>query len=184
MNIRQFIIGAAAVAIGIGAYAEDKKISALPAASSADLSDSVILSDAADSNATKRALTSTVYQGIGSKLRRSSDGAYETAQYSTEYYSPNQYGGIYGTVYRRYFTLAGISDGGSVSCALGGSGYLMIYIRGFVKDGSTYYTIPEGPNDTGTNVDLQAYITGSTLRIDANSGRSWDSGMVWIDYAK
>lgn len=184
MNIRQFIIGAAAVVVGIGAYAEDKKISTLPAAGSADLSDSVILTDAADGNATKRALTSTVYEGIGSKLRRSSDGVYETAQYSTEYYSPNQYGGIYGTVYRKYFTLAGISDGGTVSCALGGSGYVLIYVRGYVKDSSTYYTIPEGPQDTGNDSDLQVFITGSTLRVDANSGRGWDSGMVWIDYAK
>lgn len=38
------------------------------------------------------------------KLKCVLDNCYETAVVGTEYFSPKQHGGIYGTVYRQYFT--------------------------------------------------------------------------------
>lgn len=43
-------------------------------------------------------------------MKRSDTGAYELTQVDVEYYSPEQHGGIFGTVYRKY--ISGTVDGG------------------------------------------------------------------------
>ena len=45
-------------------------------------------------------------RGFATELWNVVGGNWETAAVSTEYYSPNQCGGIYGTIYRQYFTTA------------------------------------------------------------------------------
>ena len=45
-------------------------------------------------------------KGFATQLWDIAGGNWETAIINTEYYSPNQCGGIYGTIYRQYFTTA------------------------------------------------------------------------------
>ena len=45
-------------------------------------------------------------KGFATQLWDVAGGNFETAAVNTEYYSPNQCGGIYGVIYRQYFTTA------------------------------------------------------------------------------
>jgi hypothetical protein len=115
-------------------------------------------------------------KGFASKLMRVDTGAYETAQDDTEYYSPNQHGSIYGTIYRQYFTTSlptSLTSGGNVtrvvdSLVTGTSGGVEYIGRGWANDGVSW---------------LYVSRTVSTDNLVLNN-QNFTSISGWVDYTK
>lgn len=119
-------------------------------------------------------------KGFGNKLMNDSDGSFETAQVNVEYYSPNQHGGIYGTVYRQYFNSSlpsDLSSGNNVSTLIDGLLYTTY--------GGTHRDMHAGWSADGANF-AELRLTGvsgnSNLEIAQGGGFTVTNG--WVDYAK
>ncbi len=113
-----------------------------------------------------------------SKLRQVSSGNFETAVVDTEYYSPNQHGGIYGTTYRQYFTTtlpSSLTSGNNVSKLVE---YYISYHDGSNRLVARSYTafllawVQIVLSGTSGNNNLTLSVSGWTV-IDG-----------WVDYTK
>ena len=123
--------------------------------------------------------------GFATELWDVAGGHFETAVDSVEYYSPNQHGGIYGTIYRQYFTVGNIAAGGEITIALGLTPNHVPNVGGYVTlSGGNKMLIGSGSGNTGDNIGMYVYVNGSDLNLNANTGTDWDSGFCWIDYTK
>lgn len=117
--------------------------------------------------------------GFNSEMVKVSDDSYETAQDDVEYYSPNQHGGIYGTVYRQYFTTtlpATLTSGKIVS--------RLVDCNIMYKDGSVRKVI-SGIFDDSTNsgwIQLTGLTGDENLVLAAAGNVTVDKG--WVDYTK
>lgn len=121
----------------------------------------------------------TVYVDVGeentnvlnSKLKNASTNVWETAVAGTEYFSPDQHGGYFGTVYRQYF---GAKSNGNTITATGISKLLDFVMQvdsvtvaaGHTHDGAEYTYLSKG-----TNL-VNVVTVGNTI----------ESG--WLDYVK
>lgn len=121
--------------------------------------------------------------GNDSKIQKASTGVFETAVIDTEYISPNQHGGIYGTVYRQYFGTslpASLTAGNNVTRMIAWQFYTdntasrYVFIgNSSVENGGTEFAHIELTGTSGAgNLVLTLTITSHTLI----------SG--WVDYAK
>lgn len=104
-------------------------------------------------------------------LKRVDTGVYETAQIGVEYYSPDQHGGIYGTVYRQYhgaktngqtITTTGITN----LVSFGGTFNSDTCYFGFAGDGVSRITLTRITN---------------AVRCDVTG---WNITTGWVDYTK
>ena len=121
-----------------------------------------------------------------SKLMKVSDDLFETAQTGVEYYSPSQHGGIYGTVYRKYFDVPNIAAGGFVTIALGLTPNHVPNVGGYVilNTSGNKVLIGTGSGNTASDIGIYVHVDGSDLILNANAGINWDSGYCWVDYTK
>ena len=112
-------------------------------------------------------------------LKRLDTGAAETAQVDVEYYSPEQHGGIYGTIVRTYF-------GTSLPAYLSSGTSVAEIISFNVQSNDSGNRLPNSGND---------YISGivrATLIQAGPSGNSylilkedtWTCNRGWVDYVK
>ncbi len=116
------------------------------------------------------------------KLRRVSNGLFETAQVDTEYYSPDQHGGIYGTIYRQYFGTslpASLTSGSIVSKLIDSAVY--------VDDGSNRFQITGWASD-GTNTSCIGFSgmsgNGNLYFYEAGAAFGGNIAGGWVDYTK
>ncbi|SNR95540.1 hypothetical protein SAMN05446037_100270 [Anaerovirgula multivorans] len=121
------------------------------------------------------------------KLKRVSDGVWVTATNTVEYFSPNQHGGIHGTVYRKYFSVAANGSlGGTTTIALGVTPVQVFGVWGSVNEhGATRkYLIPTGNASSTDNKSINANVVVSNLNLVGNDNLRWGSGICWIDYTR
>jgi hypothetical protein len=182
MNARYMIV--AAILTNIGVYAADQSINTLPEKTTVTVDDKVVLIDSQNANETTQVSLGDVYKPMETKIRRSSDGAFVTTANGTEYYSPDQHGGIYGTVYRKYYNLGSAGDNGTVTVSIGVTPTRVLNIGGYVRhsDGRDI-SIPSGKPSSDRS-DMWVYVNGSTFTIDFDNDGNCSSGKVWIDYTK
>ncbi len=116
------------------------------------------------------------------KLRCVETNGFELCVVGREYYSPNQHGDIYGTIYRQYFTTAlpaGLTSGNSVAglidCAI--QFKYTTSQRGLAHGNATAY----GSSDNHIYIMLSGASGLGDLSI-ANTGYTSLKG--WIDYTK
>lgn len=99
----------------------------------------------------------------------------------TEYLSPEQHGGIYGTVYRQYFNItlpADLTSGDNVSKLID----FMVNV-----DGSSNRNVIRGWADNGTNkaaVRLNGLSGNSNLSIILAGDYIGNLSTGWVDYTK
>ncbi len=115
------------------------------------------------------------------KLKCAADNLWEIAAVGREYFSPKQNGGIYGTVYRQYFTTslpADLTSGNNVSrivdfMVVGHDGTDRYIARGLLGDGTDALGIRLGGMSGNSNATLIAsgLFTGNVE-------------LGWIDYTK
>ena len=125
--------------------------------------------------------------GFAKKLFKVSTSVFETAVRGTEYNSPNQHGGLYGTVFRKYFAIPDILSAGlTVNIALGLTPNDVLQIGGYVVENTSgdKILIGSGSGNTSSNIGMHVQVVGSNLEIDANDTLDWNSGECWIDYTK
>ena len=112
----------------------------------------------------------------------------ETAIVGTEYISPQQHGSIYGTIYRRYYTIGSTTNGVDITIPLGfnPTGNIIDY-GAMVLDGNDWLKLPfTGETDESTkNIKIIIDVgTSDQIEICPGSSASFDSGHMWIDYTK
>ena len=125
--------------------------------------------------------------GFAKKLFKVSTSVFETAVRGTEYNSPNQHGGLYGTVFRKYFAIPDILSAGlTVNIALGLTPNDVLQIGGYVVENTSgdKILIGSGSGNTASNLGMHVQVVGSNLELDANDALDWNSGECWIDYTK
>ena len=109
------------------------------------------------------------------KFKRADTGAWEVAQTGVEYYSPKQEGGIYGAVYRQYFTTtlpSYLTSGGNVTRLVDFS------MRTHI--GTLYYSIHGSYRGFATGeADIQDSSNNLSLVLTTHV---LDDG--WVDYTK
>lgn len=113
--------------------------------------------------------------------QRIDDDSWETAQVGVEYYSPDQLGGIHGTIIRQFFsgTMAGV---GKILVENGG--ITKIFAQGGYSgkdDGAVL--IPVASYGTATST-ARAFLDVTNDDLELLVGTSFDSGdyEIWVDY--
>ena len=99
-----------------------------------------------------------------------------------EYRSPNQHGGIYGTVYRQYFTTSLPSDLTSGNNVTGMIDYCIQFTygadpRGVGHGNATAY----GSSDNHMYIQLSGASGGGNLSINSTD---YSAKRGWVDYTK
>lgn len=115
------------------------------------------------------------------KLKCCSNNGYEICVADCEYYSPKQNGGIYGTIYRQYFTTslpADLTSGDNVSrivdfMVVGNDGTDRYISRGLVGDGTDALGIRLDGTSGNSNMTL---VTLGMFSGNVEFG--------WVDYTK
>jgi hypothetical protein len=127
-------------------------------------------------------------RSINQKLIRVSTGQLETASYGIEYYSPNQHGGVFGTVYRVYgYRGDHVGPGGTYSFDYG-DGITITNIVGHrlisLDDGGGLWRPVPNVDFGSTAWNIQVIFYATSLQIIF--GPSADSAELrgWIDYTK
>ncbi len=123
--------------------------------------------------------------GFATKLWDVIGGHFETAVVNTEYYSPNQNGGIYGTIYRQYFNTVLTSTNPRLDTGNNVTGMIDYSIqfkytgddRGLGHGNATAY----GSSDNHIYVMLGG-ASGAGNLVFAPTGYTIQRG--WIDYTK
>lgn len=105
------------------------------------------------------------------KLRRVDTGLWEAAQIGVEYYSPNQHGGIYGTIYRQYH--GALAHDASISI----SGITKMVDNGGTFNGDVNYS---GHTSDGTD-HLYIYRVANAVKMSITTWLHTDG---WVDYTK
>ena len=126
-----------------------------------------------------------IAQGFATKLWDVTGGHFETATTGVEYYSPNQNGGIYGTIYRQYFpaVLTGTNprlDTGSIVTKIVDYVFHSKYTgtdRGLGHGNMTAY----GSSDNHAYLMLSGASGGGNLSL-ALTGYTLLTG--WVDYTR
>lgn len=126
-------------------------------------------------------------KGFAAQLWDVAGGNFETAVVNTEYYSPNQQGGIYGTIYRQYFNTSlpsYLTSGNNVSA-------LIDYAIQFLSEGTNIRGVAHGNTSATDTSDKRCsiWLTGATgsnnLQIDKEStGDDYEPVRGWVDYTK
>jgi hypothetical protein len=109
--------------------------------------------------------------GFVCQLGNVATGGIEHAEVGTEYYSPDQSGGIYGAVYRQYHGHQ--ADGSAVSVT--GISKLISCAGSF----DTIHTYNGFTSDSISKVDV--WLDGSSVRFSA---LNWTINSGWFDYTK
>jgi len=120
-------------------------------------------------------------------LQRADDMTWETAVDDVRYFSPDQQGGIYGKIFRKYFTFGPLVNGGNIiandadfitaTCRIlgsGGGGFAdndVSYSLGYNTSGGTLTSVSGGADD-----DFFVYVGGSP----GTGGECILKG--WVDY--
>lgn len=116
-----------------------------------------------------------------SKLQCVLDNDWETPVIGMEYYSAQQNGGIYGTIYRQYFTTslpADLTSGDNVSrivdfMVVGNDGTDRYITRGFLGDGTD-----------ALGIRLDGTSGNSNMTLIALGMFSGNVQFGWVDYTK
>ena len=127
-------------------------------------------------------------EGFATKLWDVAGGHYEYASDTVEYYSPDQHGGYFGTVYRKYFV---VPDGGGagteVDIDIGVDPILVLGVWGYLLmfgAGDNMYMLGTGTNTGNGYLSNHVVVYANILRIDPNDSFDIQGGECWIDYTK
>ncbi len=130
-------------------------------------------------------------KSFNNELMRANDSVFETANNFTEYYSPQQHGGIYGTtIYRRYYYIPDASGtGATVNIAIGTTiTGTIVSLNGLgvveLQSSNNWYTAPNVDFGGGAR-NLEFTATTTTITLKAGSTLDWrNGGYLYIDYTK
>ncbi|KKL54086.1 hypothetical protein LCGC14_2268930, partial [marine sediment metagenome] len=123
-------------------------------------------------------------EGFATQLWDVAGGHFETAITGVEYYSPNQHGGIYGTVYRQYFLTSLPSDlttGSNVSGLIDYAVQFTYASTGSNRTVAHGVAVAFGSSDNHLRINLSG--------MSGNGNLSWDNTTYvpvqgWVDYTK
>lgn len=129
--------------------------------------------------------------GVSTQLWNVTNEVFETATAGTEYYSPDQHGGIWGgIIYRRYYAVpdaSGTGDTQTISLGFTIDGVVVSLCgQGVVtsQSGVTWWPIPYSDFGGGTR-NIELVVNTTTIVIHAGSGSDWkEGGFLWVDYTK
>lgn len=124
-------------------------------------------------------------QAYAGQLMRVNDSVFETAVTGTEYFSSNQNGGIYGTIYRQYFTTTltttnpRLDTGNSVTGLID---YAIQFTYGADPRGLAHGNAAQfGSGSNRMYIQLSGASGGGNLSID---NLSYTAYAGWIDYTR
>ncbi len=122
-------------------------------------------------------------KGFNDKLMKVSNSTFETAVVDTEYYSPNQHGGIYGVIYRQYW------DGGALPTDLTDGtitvAKLVDYVINWNNSNDHVAHGYAGYNDNTDAYEVSiSRNTGTSRLVMGATGWSLTNATGWVDYAK
>lgn len=127
-------------------------------------------------------------EDAGDRLQRSSDGKFEAAVAGTEYFSPDHHGGLFGTVFRRYYAIPDLTGAGlSLDIAHGISPLSQCISLGgmaTLQGGNSWLPLPYV--DFGSAVrGVEVSVNTTNIHLAAGSGQDWQAGgFIWLDYTK
>ena len=127
----------------------------------------------------------TLDQVRGVEVQRVDTDAWETGQTGVEYYAPNQYGRIYGTVYRQYY--AATIAGSDITIDSSFAGAHILNAGGYAHNNSGNRDIVIGTYVSGiTSACIYAEPGSTDLNLKRGSGfdDADDSYSLWVDYTK
>ena len=121
--------------------------------------------------------------GFAGRLKRVSDGAYVVPADGVEYYSPDQQGGKYGTVYRMYI--------GTTSSWINGYNFVSIGANGtLINDAIQVLNIANSEEEVITDVSYSDIYRARVVKSTANNylilhvGTGYTLLGGWVDYSK
>lgn len=118
------------------------------------------------------------------QVKNASTNAYETPVIGTEYISPEQKGGYFGKVYRRYISLSSCSGGTAVNPSFGFVASQIIDYRYFTDTGLGFSTLlPFVHGDPTYIIEFRCYTDGYYIACGANNSTG-TTGYFWVDYTK
>ena len=110
------------------------------------------------------------------------DGTFETAQVGTEYISPNQHGGYFGTVYRQYFTGTLLHP---TTVLIASFVYEAIASGGFIIIDPAAFSFYQLPTFWASDYIQKPRMVASNLAIYKNHSTSTNKTFyAWVDYFK
>lgn len=115
------------------------------------------------------------------KLKRADNGQWEFVQKNVEYISPNQHGGIYGTIYIQYFdtTLSSsLTTGDNVAMLVD---WVVRFEIGGNRAIASGYTTAYGTGDSRVQMTLSGASGKGSLTLFADTYAILDG---WVDYTK
>lgn len=127
---------------------------------------------------------------LNKRLQRVDNSLWEAAQAGVEYYCNDQYGGIHGTIYVRFYEIPDSPGSGqTVYIPLGfswGGNYYTVRISGvaIAQGGGSYLPLPFV--DFGSaNRNLELIVEPPNIKMAGGSGQDWQAGgFVQLDYKK
>ena len=126
----------------------------------------------------------------GGRLQRVDAKSWEIAQVGVEYYSNNQYVGLYGTVFTRCYAIPdSVGTGKTVYIPLGfswGGTYYVINLQGvaIIQGGNEYLPLPNV--DYGSsNRNIEFKVAPPNIVIIGGAEMDWQAGgYIQLDYKK
>lgn len=115
------------------------------------------------------------------KLECVLDNCHETPVVGTEYYSPKQHGGTYGTIYRQYFTTslpADLTSGDNVS--------RLIDYALFVHDSTDRYALRGWSDNGSASGQIKLLGTSGNNNLLLGLGGVFSGNIIdgWVEYTK
>lgn len=124
------------------------------------------------------------FKSMGQKLYNPLTEAMETAVMGTEYISPEQYGGMFGTVYRKFLAVPAAGLGVETLVPLGLTPTGVHSISGHVTQTGTGQFLPLPFPWIIAAECIGVLISGSNVKVTNGGSVSHDGGHIHIDYTK
>lgn len=121
------------------------------------------------------------------KMRRADNNNWETAQNGVEYFAPDQQGGIYGIIYRRFYDIPdGAGLGATVNITIGETIVQAIQFVGWVLELSSnkLLSVPFGWSDPNFGIFMDILATRQTIEIPCGASMDHQGGKCWLDYTR
>lgn len=125
---------------------------------------------------------------IDLQMKRVDTSVFETAQTGVEYLAPVQHGGIFGTIFRRYYAIPDAQGtGDTVNIAMGFTlTGRIVDLRGVAlrQSGNDWQPLPFVDFGSATD-NLELVCIPPNIQMHAGSGQDWQAGgFLWLDYTK
>ncbi len=118
------------------------------------------------------------------KLQRVSNDVWEPVVEGVQYYAPNQHGGVYGTLYRSYYSWGDFQGAGDTKTISYGRTINRVYFHHMMNIGDTGETFHPLPyTDHGSDTwNMQLFFGKGSFEVKMGAGADCGGGKGWVDY--